>query len=171
MSLSREQFAGSVKRITAVFSMTPEQTTEYLETIFEQVNWMDPYFFDQSCKEIVRKFKAGARRPMPTEFLTEYNASRQRANVPGAVRTERCSVCEAIGYEFEYFAHRDGRMIEAVLPCKNCRKEARQSWQLREELTPISRGEYDRHRGKSSFATLIEQALQNIRKPEEANAK
>lgn len=161
VSMSREQFRTSVQRIVAVFSMLPDQAAAYLESIYEQTAWMEPYFFDQACKEIVRNFKVGARKPLPMEFQAHYNAAQQRANVPGAVQTEKCVPCEGIGYEYVYVRHKSGSVHEAVMPCKNCRKQARDTWRMIPEVAAITRAEYDQFAPRKSFGTLIGEAMKN----------
>ena len=170
MSLSKEVFGSSMKRILAVFSMTGEQSAAYLDSIFESVNWMDGYFFDQTCKDIVRNFKAGARKPLPTEFIAGYNEAKRRAGAP-AGKPGKCRKpvgrgdeegdikglgCEEIGWVQGWYRHKDGRLIEAVRPCPDCRPGM---VFIKPELTAISREEYSAAKRENPFKAVVEEAI------------
>lgn len=171
MALTRDAFQNSTKRILAVFSMTPEQGVAYLDSIYESVNWMDSYWFDMACKEIVRNFRAGARKPMPSEYTAAYHEARRKANANGQGKATRCRKargrgdkpddvrplgCEEIGWVTAWYRHEDGRLIEAVKPCPDCRPGV---FFTKPVLTEITREEYDAARGKKCFHTLVSEAL------------
>lgn len=157
--MNADSFKASMHRIVAVFSMQPDQAAAYLNSIFEAVSWMDPYFFDEACKGIVRGFKVGARKPMPTEFMAAFNAAKQRANVPGQVPSSRCTKCDGSGYEYAFFRHDDGRAIEGVVPCGNCRQADKNAWPFKKGLTPITLEQYDVACGSKSFHTKWAEAV------------
>src|SRR5688572_11753157 len=97
MALSAVQIAGSIERILTILgSKAREDLQAYVMSILEVCGSMEPFKFDEVCREIVRTWR-NPWRPKPSEYLLVQNRLSKDRNW-GFKAGGKCPSCEDTGY-------------------------------------------------------------------------
>lgn len=91
--LTAEQGATSIARILTILGASAKEgLIEYTQSVVETCGWMEPYRFDEVCKELVRTWKA-AWRPKPTDYQVTYNRLAKDRHWPATGTNSKCDAC------------------------------------------------------------------------------
>ena len=165
MSLNLESAVGSLQRIVSLLHLNQDDARAYATTIVEAVGWMQPFRFEEVCKQLVTEMNTN-RRPVPAQYIAIYKKLEERKGWKRP-ETKKCSGCCGEYFIPTWIWHeRFDRAYTAVKPCPMCsslrdlpmadgieeiRKEDYEAWR-QEQLDKV----------KASTFTISKAALSSV---------